>query len=450
MTRPLSRRALLQALTVGAGSVAFGANRNGELSRASAQAAKPPPRIIIFPVANGVTNWTDMVADGPAGTNFTFGEMLAPLDTLGLKGDTVVLDNLEFRRVDQDVDTHFEGIIQALCGNYTPNYMAGKSAGQSVDRYIASKIGGSLPWSQINMGTMCDDVTYSYQADGTGVQSAIDPVSIYNNVFGGLTSTGPDPAVVRRLARRKSVLDTVVSDVNEFTKRLPSEDKARAEAQLASIRAMENRIAAGASMSTACVKPTLQSGVNFKSDQYVPECLRAFSDIAVAAIACDQARVILMHSYIREYHPPQFLCPWMPANQPNTSFHGLSHDDPGDNFESFRRARAFHYQLAGELANKLKAIPEAGGTMLDNTIIFMPSEIGWAHTGAGLQFITIGGKNQGVKTGQVLRLGKSRSVNNGLPNQRMLVSLINFMGLPDTTFNEENGSGSGPVPGFFA
>jgi hypothetical protein len=200
-----------------------------------------------------------------------------------------------------------------------------------------------------------------------------------------------------------------------------------------------------ASMPT-CKPPTLATGVDFKSSMFVPETMRAFIDLAVASLACDRTRVVLMHSYLREYHPPNYKCPWSPANRPNDDFHGLSHDTPGDSFASFARAKAFFFQLAGELANKLKAIPEGGGTMLDRTLIFIPTEIGRGHTSAGLQFLTIGGSGLGVKVGQYLRLGGAREKMTGVPHQRLLVSLLNAMGVADTTFGDD--PGSGPLPGF--
>jgi hypothetical protein len=296
------------------------------------------------------------------------------------------------------------------------------------------------------MGCMCDGVTYSYAADGTGVPSNSDPVNVYGKIFAALGPTAADATLMRRLARRQSVLDVVSADVLAFKSRLGVEDARRADAQLTAIREMEKRLTAAAPTESTCKKPAQPGGVDFKSDRYVPETMRAFIDLAVAALACDQTRVVLMHSYLREYHPPNYLCPWAPANAPTASFHGLSHDETTDNFAAFVRAKSFFFRLAGELANKLKAIPEPGGTMLDRTLIVVPTEIGRGHTSAGLQFLTLGGRGLGVSTGQYLRLGGARQPGQGVPHQRLLVSLMNALGLPDTTFGAD--PGSGPLPGF--
>ena len=395
--------------------------------------------------------YSDIGTYGGSPTNFTMGPMTAPLEELGLKGDTVIVDGLEFKKPRQDVDTHFYGLAQLLTGPFpTPGadfFIDCKPKNQSINRYLASKIGAGLNWPQLNMATMSDSVTYSFTPQLAPVPSNRSPLDIYTKVFGGLTTTGPDPAMVRRLARRQSVLDTVTGDLTAFQKRLGTEDRARAEAQLATIRAMEQRLEAGAKPS-ACQKPGAPaSGIDYTKAQFVPEAMRAFIDLAVAAMACDQTRVVLMHAYIRHYFGPGITLPFAPVNQPNYSLHALSHDDPGDNWASFIKAKAFHYRLAGELANKLKAIPENGKTMLDNTIIFIPTEIGAGHENTNLQFVTIGGKGLGVKTGQYLKLGQ-RGIGKGVAHQRLLVSLLQAMGLPDQTYGDEPGTGTGPLPGF--
>lgn len=442
-----SRRNVLQALTVGAGSLAFGAHSGPGVRGSAAANASLPRRIVFFPIANGVSDHPDIVLDGSSITDFKFGRFTAPLEAAGLHAQTVILDNLEFLLPRADVDYHFTGLIEVLTGAFYAVNTPEKATHISLDRYLAQQIGSVSPVPQINMGCMCDSVTYSYSSDGSGVPSATDPLAIYQKVFSSLVPGAPDPGLVRRLARRQSVLDAVKGDVMSFKQRLGPEDSLRADAQLTAIREMERRLAMGPpAAAPTCKIPTLPTGIDFSLDQFVPETMRAFSDLAVAAMACNQTNVVLMHSYLREYHPPNYKCPWAPANKPADDFHGLSHDTPGDNFESFARAKAFFFQLAGELANKLKAIPEAGGTMLDNTIIFIPTEIGRGHIAAGLQFLTIGGKNLGVKTGQYLKFGTQRQPGMGVPHQRLLVSLLNALGVPDVTFGDD--PGSGPLPGF--
>lgn len=444
--RSFTRRGLLETLAVGAGSLAFGVDPlRRHLSEARAQGAtEVPRRIIIFPIANGVADYPDIIENGATPTNYKFGRFIAPIETAGLRSETVILDNLEFPLPRYDVDYHFTGLIEVLTGAFYAEPDKGKATRESIDRYLAKKIGAKTRIGQINMGCMCDSVSYSFDNTGVAMPSNSDPLDVYSKVFGTLGGASPD--ALRRLARKRSALDAVAADLAAFKRRLGAEDARRAEAQLTAIRDMERRLslAVGAN----CKGPDLSKTIDYKSSMFVPETMRAFIDLAVSAMACDQTRVVLMHSYLREYHPPRYKCPWSPANSPNDDFHGLSHDTPGDKYESFARAKTFFFQLAAELANKLKQIPEAGATMLDHTIIFIPTEIGRGHTSAGLQFLTIGGRGLGVKTGQYMWLGTDRQKGKGVAHHRLLVALLNALGVPDLTFGDDKGSG--PLPGFLS
>jgi hypothetical protein len=224
---------------------------------------------------------------------------------------------------------------------------------------------------------------------------------------------------------------------------------------------MERRLASQLAGNVGCVKPTLAANVDFQSDSNVPDTLRAIIDLTVAALACDQTRVVMFHSYAREYNIYNRHCPWPPVNVPDYSFHELSHNLEGSpNFAAFKTAKALHFQLAGELANKLKAIPEpsaTGSSMLDHTLIYIPTEIGLGHTPAGLQFVTIGGKGLGVNTGRYLQYGRPLPGTDttypgppgaGMAHQRLHVAILNALGIADTTFGDTPTTGSGPMAGY--
>lgn len=462
----LSRRALLQALTVGAGSLAFGAGPS--VRSAWARSSSTPRRLVVFPNANGVPDMgggqLKFGQRGSSPTDFTLGSIMAPVDTMGLRDQFVGIEGIEMRRpADGAFDTHFCGIAQLLTGpipgaNGNPgNFGIYRSATQSIDQYLASKQFASLPWPCLLMGALCDGVSYSHLADGTMVPTNVKPLDLYNKVFGNLMPGGPDPAALARLARRKSVLDHVARDLTTFKSRLPAEDRARADAQLGAIQQMESRLQSLA-VSGACTKPTVDPNVDYAAEESLPDAMRAFIAITVAAFACDQTRLVVMHDFLSDGSTsnPRYGAPFAPVNTPGVGQHSLSHGlDDSPTFEGFQRMKAFNTQLACELAAALKAIPEpgvSGETMLDNTLIYMPTEIGRGHTPVGLQFATLGGKALGVKTGQYLKLSGDLDtpLKDCVPNQRMLVTLLNAMGVPDATFGEDPtlDTGSGPIAAF--
>jgi hypothetical protein len=103
--------------------------------------------------------------------------------------------------------------------------------------------------------------------------------------------------------------------------------------------------------------------------------------------------------------------------------------------------------MLAELVEKLRAIPEGNGSMLDNTVVFMVAEMGYNHEVNGLPEVLIGGKNLGIKTGQYIRTGEAQS-GKGMPINRLLVSLLKAMGVPGDSWGIQD-PGKGPVPGLF-
>ena len=106
----------------------------------------------------------------------------------------------------------------------------------------------------------------------------------------------------------------------------------------------------------------------------LPATMRAFIDITVAAMACDQTRVVLISNFLSD-NSYDYSCPYAPVNAPDAAHHALSHGgtntnpDQSANQNGWLLERQFQHQMMAELAKKLKDIPEGTGTMLDNTVI---------------------------------------------------------------------------------
>ncbi|GAC1351458.1 MAG: DUF1552 domain-containing protein [Polyangiales bacterium] len=463
MTPRLSRRDLLRTLAIGAGAASVSGGLVGpSVRRAHAGPAGGPPRRLFFVyVPNGCTSHDDYAVPGTSPTNFTLGQFLQPLESL--RSDLVILDNLDYVTT-ASADVHYSGFAQALTGLEPTELVAhkqGRSLHISVDQYLADKVGklATPSWPSIVHGAQTNARSNSFAADGTMLPPNINPYDVYQKMFASLTvgaGSSVDPAIIGQLARKKSVLDSVAADLSAFTPTLGAEDRARAEAQLASIRTLEQQLAAPMASGASCTKPAspTPAGLDLKAGSSFPQIAAMQFDLIVNAFACDLTRIaaLVLHAQVSQ---PEFTCGYAPVNQGGTDFHGLSHDNPHDNYVSFRRGKTAKFALIADAAAKLKKIPEGSGSMLDNTIIVAFTEIGRGHSNRALDFVTIGGKNMGVKTGQYLRFGGAYPLNpngpgTGIPHNRFLVSLIQAMGLSDQTFGDTAATGTGPIPGFRA
>ena len=80
------------------------------------------------------------------------------------------------------------------------------------------------------------------------------------------------------------------------------------------------------------------------------------------------------------------------------------------------------------LAKRLSTIKEGSGTMLDNTLMVWGVESGTNHNHSprDMQYLLIGGRNLGIKTGQYLKLPGTQSSN------KLLTSIMNAYGYAAT------------------
>ena len=123
--------------------------------------------------------------------------------------------------------------------------------------------------------------------------------------------------------------------------------------------------------------------------------------------------------------------------------HGLSHeaDDDGTIRGMLVDINYWYAEQLAYLLDRMKAIPEGDGTMLDNTIVLWGNELGKgnSHTRTQIPFVMAGGKNAGIAGGRFLTY-------QDVPNNRLLVSVLNALGIDVDTYGDLD-NGSGGLPG---
>jgi len=85
--------------------------------------------------------------------------------------------------------------------------------------------------------------------------------------------------------------------------------------------------------------------------------------------------------------------------------HALYDQQDVTGWEQSEKIRAFHFQLIARTMDKLKAIPEGDGTMLDNTVIVYLSDGAETHHSLCFEwpFVLIGNANGRLKAGRYLQ-----------------------------------------------
>jgi hypothetical protein len=249
-----------------------------------------------------------------------------------------------------------------------------------------------------------------------------------------------DPALERLWQQRKSVFDISNAETERLLGIVGSEDRVKLQAHLEAMRDVEQRLVRmpGTGNPGECTAPTMQA-VDLNVDDQYAQAGKLQMDLAAAALACDQTRIVtLQWSYSESEHLFQFL--GITGNH-----HGISHDfaGSGTNFEAYNRIQTWYSEQLAYFLGKLDSYPEGDGTLLDNTLVLWATEIGEStqHALSTMPYVLAGSAAGAVRSGRLIDYGSSQKDNN-----QLLVSIAHAMGADDlTTFGDSSGA-TGPLP----
>jgi hypothetical protein len=444
MSRLLSRRTLLRA----ASGAALALPLLPSLSRrARGQERLAPKRFITMYTPNGVIHdgWWPLNVTSEA--SFDLSASHAPL--LAYKDRLLILGGVDMKSAAMGPGGPHQRGIGALftnmplgagtfvdgCGS-----MAGWATGISVDQRIANQIGMLSPIASLQLGVRAteNDVQgrISYAGDGMPLPNMNDPLEVYRRVFDKFLppASNPDEDKAKALMlQRKSVLDAVTSEFAALTPRLSAADKVTLDAHLTLVRDVERRLTLGVG---DCTKPDAPPALDPVSETDMPKIAELELDLLALAFACDQTRVA---SFQISTALNRVRYPWLESLGEG---HSLSHTGASDTSakDQLIHRQAWHASLIARLFDKLAAVQEGEGTVLDNTLLLWGNEVsmGTTHTHENMPFLMAGGK-WAFRTGRYVQYQKASHAD-------LLVSILNAMGVEETTFGNAE-TCTGPLPG---
>jgi len=410
----LGRRRLLRGLAATALAAPF-ASILGDHARATPGPAK---RLVVFFSPNGTIHGKRRPTGGELDFAFPSGSILEPLASV--KDRLVLIDGLRFA----DTSNHEAGMAAMLTGNGT---VSDASGGMSLDQYVAKSIGMSTRFSSLELGVQTSawganvQTRMSYSAPGSYVPPMDDPSEVLRRVFGDTTS-GADPDALLR--GRRSMLDHLVGETTALRAAVPTREAAKLDIHLDALRSMERALGTGGS-GAACSAPTVGSFDPQDNDSF-PTVGRAQMDLLVAALACDATRVA---SIQWSHTVSPLVCSWVGVGD---GHHALSHMDDSNaaGVADFVKTERYFATQFAYLVDRLRALPEGSGSMLDHTLVVWAKELGDArlHECTDVPFVLAGGPDF-LRTGRYLRVA-------GEPHSKLLVSICRMMGLANTTFGD--------------
>ncbi|HTL35475.1 MAG TPA: DUF1552 domain-containing protein [Kofleriaceae bacterium] len=337
--------------------------------------------------------------------------------------------------------------------------------GISIDQRLASTVGANDPFrslylgAQANVNNASGDKHISYVAPGFTTPPDDDPVAAFARVFGGngTTSGGGGGSTDDRSGRRISVLDNAKAELDALKGKLGTTEKTKLDLHLDAVREVEMRIQAlgggGGGGGAACTAPTINAtgidGSTLYAPDRFPQILRAQIDLMVQAMACGMTRVgVIQASHhtseliMSRFVNTQMYDPAFDMRSHQASHYGASHDLSHREYKAFAQQVRWWVEQYAYLLSQLAARPEGQGTMLDESLVLLCSEIadGNTHLHDDMPFVLAGGGSGTIRTGRTMDVGYRR-------HGDLFVSLAQAMGDGISSFGDAS---SGPVPGLLA
>ncbi len=388
-------------------------------STGEAAAAQFPKRFAVLFMGNGVNE--DHWGASGNGAEMKLSKTLAPLEPV--KGKINVIHGLFQKRATG------QGIHPAQTGALLSGAAIQKGAiiraGTTVDQMLASRIGQDTPQQSIVLAceqpmtgyhetnfSMAYSSHISWQSPESPVPNEVYPSLAWDNLFEN-----------RGSLRNMSILDRVREDATALTKKISSGDKAKLDEYMTSVREVETRIERmrGAKDKAEDVAKAKNRHV-FTMDRPangLPEDLREHArlmcDIIAIAFQTDKTRVATL---LLARDLSAMIYPFLGVND---GHHGASHNNNSDSYEGISR---FHLSQLAYLAQKLDAMPEGNGTVLDNSCLLWLSNmwIGRKHDNTRLPLVMAGGLGGTIQTGRTLDY-----VNAGDENRKLCSLFLSIM-----------------------
>jgi hypothetical protein len=429
----LSRRAVLRG-TAGV-AIALPWLEVMEPCRTARAAAGPAQRFVAVFTPGGTVleNWR------PSGSeqDYQLSTILQPLEPV--KGRVLVLGGLDMKSAVGEQNQ--SGLIAWLTGTPqgpSPGFATGPSLDQVLARRFPNRPLASLELA-VRWGTgkshglahPINIASYADTADFAPIAPRLDPVKIWNELFG--------PTAEAEVDWDRSILDAVGERYARLAQRLGSVDRQRLEAHLTKIRELEQALQHGAVH--GCQGPELVdtsdydplagllsddtgSVRNEATDAAIPKVGKLMMDMLVLALSCDITRVAsLMWSDTEGKH----TFPWLGLYE---HLHYYMNDG-GYHPTEVTTIGHWYTQQHAYLIDQLARAPGPSGSLLDDTVLFFGSNLQHpaTHAKTDMPFL-LAGNGGGLRTGRWVQ-HQHQSHND------LLVSIANLFGDEREKFGDE-------------
>lgn len=419
----LNRRALLRGAGVAVALPTLEAmlsDRGLLHAVAHAQAQQAPQRLVIFFFPNGLASLDDWIPS-TTGSGFAVKPAMAPLEPF--RDSLNVLSGIDLKVGGAGGGHEWGTSGFATCVDNSPT----GAGGPSMDQVAAQQLGDATRFRSLVVSDNCVPQPYdvnlsyiSYSGASNPVPPIRDPKELFDKLFEGYTPmpAGSQPSDL--VARRRSVLDFVKSDLGRLNGVLGSGDRQRLDAHLTGVRELERQLDRSASaQAAACALP---ASPTLDGSKYSEEGENLLIDLTALALKCDLTRYA---SFMVSYGGA--------SNGPAPNQHALTHDQNREATVPIVAGQvAFFARLLSKLSDDTAL--EGSGTVLDNSLLYLGSELsgGSQHSNDNLPVVLAG------KAGGQVVTGRHIAYPSGTLMKRMMLAMLQLGGVPVSEFAGTN------------
>jgi len=433
----LSRRALLRGAGVSLSLPLLDAMLPALTAQAQT-AAKIKPRLGFVYVPHGAI-MSEYTPD-QVGKDFELKTILKPLEAY--KRQMNIISGLGHEAADASA-VHSLSPCTWLSG-VRPKATLGSDAfaGVTADQFAAQVIGQDTPLPSLELATedhsgligACDRDygciymnTLSWRTPTTPNPMEINPRKVFERLF------GQGGSVEQRLARQnedRSILDAIVQQTAGLGRQLGAGDQQKISDYLENVREIERRLQQAEAMmarNADMVIPDAPAGIPF----VYAEHLAMMFDLMTLAF---QSEITRVSTFMMAREVSNRTYPMVGVNE---GHHATSHhqNDPAKMAKNVL-IQNYHVTQFKTFLDRLAAIPEGDGTLLDNTILLYGSNMSNsnAHDHYPLPNILVGGTGAGgIKAGQHIKYEKRTPMTN------LILTMLNKAGVNQDSLGDSNG-----------
>jgi hypothetical protein len=312
------------------------------------------------------------------------------------------------------------------------------SLGITIDQLLARHIGQESPFPSLEFATedfsgyiggcvpgySCTYMnTIAWAGETSPLPMEINPRVAFERMLG---RAGDADSRRRRMQENRSILDSIGEEARRLRGRVGTQDRARLDRYLDDVREVERRIQRTESRNAASVEVAAPVGV--------PEAFESHAALMFDLLAIAwQADLTRVFTFMMAREASMRTFPVLGISEPH---HDVSHHgNRPDKMALHARIDAHFTNLFASFIERLKALPDGDGSVLDHSVIAFGAGMsdGQAHSAYPLPFVLVGGAGGRLKGNRFVVAPEWTPVAN------VWVSVAEMIGAPVERFGESTG-----------